>query len=242
MRDASGETPLPAAESAYIILASDEPLAANPSGGPAGAFFIESVSGAQGSAEISFADTTGAALSIRLNIAAGQTYRIGFSVPDVHGNTTSGDITFTTRAPAFQVTQPAPVLDAYVDARGLVLQNGYWVPQGNWIQNLPGAQQQGYNPTPYTGGTTAGIPPLVMERVRGPNYTWITRYQYATPCPSCPPVEQVAPQAPVTPPPSLTGIAGTLQRICWELDCGRQVAESLINRGIRGFASSLVRR
>lgn len=252
LRDGSGETPQPQASSAEMLLASDEPLSVAPDGRPLGNFTMVIFGGLVASYDVSFADSTKMLIRIRLFVLDASTYQMKFAVPDVYGNWTAGEIMFTTKSNAPPSSQNPPILTAEIFAPTFVLQNGYWIPSGTNVISGSTISQNGYNPTPYPTAASNGpngmpvyVPPLILERVRGPNYTWISQYKYQTPCPVgyyCPPVESVAPQAPLNPTPNLSGIGGELIKLCWEFDCGTQIAESLLRRGIKGFFVRPIRK
>lgn len=128
---------------------------------------------------------------------------------------------------------------ALVQQSPMILRNGQWVPQGTWA--IP---PQSHAPQPSAPsvdrnlqGLPVFVPPIITERVRGPNYTWEYRQRYQSACPLgyyCPPVQEVAPLPPVMFNHQGGGISGEVQKFCWEIDCGKEAAEFLIKRGIRG--------
>jgi hypothetical protein len=117
----------------------------------------------------------------------------------------------------------------------MILRDGKWVPQGTWNPNpLPAGPPQ--NTSDNARGLPVFVPPIITERVRGPDYTWVYQRRYQSPCPAgyyCPPVDEVAGAPPVMFNNRGGGIGGEVQKACWEIDCGKQVGEALIKRGVR---------
>jgi hypothetical protein len=243
LRDASGETGRPAIASASALIVSDEPLLATSSGTPSGfhhfegQFFFSSAR-----ATITFADTSRKLVRIDFFLPIEGHYSFSFSLADTTGNITRASLQFTTRNALGASSQPA-AFNAYADAQTFVAQNGNWTPSGTWYSPTSGAS--------YGFGTVQSVssaenprnlpvfhPPLIMKRVRGPNYTWIYEHEYQYACPSgyyCPPANSIVTNPPVIPPHSLQGLAGAIIKLCWELDCGGILGEHLISRGIRLF-------
>lgn len=122
----------------------------------------------------------------------------------------------------------------------MILRNGQWVPQGTWAtppqNNAPQpSSPQSANRNPQ--GLPMFVPPIITDRVRGPNYTWEYRQRYQSECPPgyyCPPIHEAAPTPPVMFDHQGGGLSGEVQKACWEIDCGKEAAEFLIKRGIRG--------
>jgi len=110
------------------------------------------------------------------------------------------------------------------------------VPQGTWNPNpIPANPSQGNLSNPQ--GLPVLVPPTITERVRGPNYTWLYQRKYQHACPQgyyCPPVDEAAGAPPVMFNNQGGGLGGEIQKACWEIDCGKEIGESLIKRGIRG--------
>lgn len=128
-------------------------------------------------------------------------------------------------------------IEVFAQQSPMILRNGQWVPQGNWNQNpRPEAPLQDHS-TNFQD-LPVFVPPIIMDRVRGPNYTWVYQRRYQFPCPAgyyCPPVDDVA----GTPPAMFNnqggGIGGEIQRACWEIDCGKELGGRFIDRGLRGI-------
>lgn len=119
----------------------------------------------------------------------------------------------------------------------MILRNGQWVPQGTWAvpPHVPQPSVQYIDPNAQ--GRPVFVPPIITERIRGPNYTWEYRQRYQFACPPgyyCPPVQAVAPSPPVMFNHQGGGLSAEVQRFCWEIDCGKEVTEFLIKRGIKG--------
>lgn len=240
IRDSSGETGRPAVTSAYAIIASDEQLGTNNSGGPGGYYKLEGPGSSGG--DVSFVDNTRTALRVNLGLRTEGIFTFSFEIPDARGNLARGSLQFATRGAVIQSGSSNP-FGAYVDPIKFEVQNGSWAPVGSWYASASnGSYNFGTARGPSTSENPRGLPvfqpPLIMNRVRGPNYTWVYEYSYQYACPSgyyCPPPETVVTNPPVIPKHSLEGIAGAIIKICWELDCGGILGEALINRGIRAF-------
>lgn len=243
LRDAGGESATPAADSAYAIIVADEKLRANSSGAPDAYFRLDGPALGTSGGRVEFLDDSRTALKVSLYVAAGGNYRLYFEIPDSSSNVTKGSFDFSTRGAIALQQSPLVVTNAYVEAPTYLAQNGQWIPAnaaaGNTNANqpnfnIPQVAQSQANST----GAPIFYPPLILNRVKGPNYTWTAEWVYGAPCPIgyyCPPINEVAPPAPVPATHNLEGLAGAIIKLCWELDCGTQLAESLINRGIRGF-------
>lgn len=239
IRDSSGETGTPTASSAYVIIASDEPIGTNGQGKPSGSFQLEKLTAGLSAPDVSFADNTKKALRVNLNLATEGTFRLSFAIPDVRGNLTRGTLEFSTRG----TQASASSLSAYADALTFQADNGLWTPSGSWYTPTPSSPSTfGSVQTISVADNPAGLPvfrpPVILDRVRGPNYTWLYSYSYQYACPAgyyCPPASSIVTNPPVIPAPILEGLAGEITKLCWELDCGGVLGDNLINRGIRAF-------
>ncbi len=128
-------------------------------------------------------------------------------------------------------------IEGFAQQPPMILRNGQWVPQGAWNPHpLPAAPPQDHSGNPQ--GLPVLVPPIITDRVRGPNYTWVYQRRYQYPCPAgyyCPPVDDVAGAPPVMFNNQGGGIGGEIQKACWEIDCGKELGEHLINRALRGI-------
>ena len=128
-------------------------------------------------------------------------------------------------------------IEGFAQQPPMILRNGQWVPQGAWNPHpLPAAQPQDHSGN--LQGLPVLVPPIITDRVRGPNYTWVYQRRYQFPCPDgyyCPPVDDVAGAPPVMFNNQGGGIGGEIQKTCWEIDCGRELGEHLIKRALRGI-------
>lgn len=117
----------------------------------------------------------------------------------------------------------------------MILRNGQWVPQGTWnSQAAPANPRNDAARNPQ--GLPIFVPPIITDRVQGPNYTWVYQRRYQYECPAgyyCPPVDQAAGAPPVMFNNQGGGIGGEIQKACWEIDCGKEIGEQLIKRGVR---------
>lgn len=239
VRDASGETGRPAAASAYVIIVSDEALGTTSFGEPAGSYSLGGPSAQFSRPVVTFADSTKRALRIDLRASIEGRYTLTFAIPDARGNTTWGTVEVPTKGSPTQ----AGSFVAYGDPVSFSEQGGTWVPSGSWYSpNSATTNSFGVvKPVASTenpNGLPVFRPPVIANRVRGPNYTWKYEYVYQYPCPAgyyCPPASSMVANPPVIPDPILTGLAGEITKICWEIDCGGLIGDALIDRGLRAI-------
>lgn len=230
--------------SVTAIVIADEELRSDSLGRPSATVSVDGHESDGTKGSFAFIDNSKSMIKLSLDVRLNSSYVLRYSIPDRFGNQAIGTLAFN--AGTARPTQTLPITNTKVVTSDptLVSNDVYWIQYGYTSTPSYGLNSFAYTNAPNTTGLPTFFPPLVLERTRGPNYTWVFSYRYQTSCPEgnyCPPVEAVAPPLPSLPPPNLTGIAGSLIKLCWYLDCGSLILEEGIDDVTKQLLRALVK-